>query len=74
MGKINEEIKRLEEENFNLMVKCIRANAVIEFAERVKEASSSIVDIDLAVINYVDVADIDNLVKEMVGNNDESTI
>ena len=45
----------------------IKAEAVKEFAERLKGRHSCFLDINSQVIDYVEIEDIDNLLNEMVG-------
>ena len=63
------EIERQREyiELLDIEHEAIKVSAIKEFAERLKEKSSHIIDFDMRVINYVDVDDIDNLLKEMEG-------
>ena len=65
------EVKRLEQENFDrsLTIETWKWEAVKDFAERLKEKlhlNGAVIGSNCAIVNDVD---IDNLVKEMVGEN-----
>jgi hypothetical protein len=69
----DEQIKRLEQKNSDLMAKCIRAKAIKEFAEKLNKklfplgmTSDGNYSINAKAVK----AAIDNLVKEMVGDNE----
>ena len=74
MGKINEQIKELEQKNLDLMAKCIRAKAIKEFAERLNKklfplgmTSDGNYSINAKAVK----AAIDKIKDEMVGDTDD---
>lgn len=68
-SKLDAEIEELEKENHELMVQLIRAEAIKEFAERLKQkAHFCLLDFNKCEDVHEGVTLVDNLVREMVGD------